>query len=188
MAARILGSLISGDDSLNCWKELLRSIASGILSTLVVNCTFLAFVTVYFSQPEGTALDKAYSACANYALTWLLLNLIALLVMIYIQITSETTLQSTLRISTTELWSNVGMIVLISRFLHIAISIFKTKYLGTMVCFSIDKAVDDGSFLFTFIILAIDSSQLMIMPSAMFPSPWYKFIIYYCMWSWIIHL
>ena len=171
MATKFLQVLIFGDDSLN-WTELLRSIASGIMSTLIVNCIFLAFVTVYFNQSEGDTLDKAYFACANYALMWLLLNLIALFVLIYIQITPETKLQNTLRISTTELWSKVGGIILISRFLHIMVSVFKTKYLGSMVCFSFDKTVDDGTFLFTFIILAIDSSQLMIMPSAMFPSPW----------------
>jgi hypothetical protein len=174
------------------WKALQRSTGSGILGTLTVNCIYLVVIAVYLSHRDGSSLDSGFALCATYVSLWAILNFIALFVLILIHAIPEAILNRTFHTSAMSLWTNVGGIILMTRFMYLVTTIFRNLYLGiqfkrmtisfnmiifylfsgNMVCFCLSKDADDKTFLFPLMFILIDASQLMIMPLAMFPSPW----------------
>ena len=120
------------DSSIQNWRALLRSMGtgSGILSTLTVNCIYLVVVAVYFSQRDRSFLDSGFALCATYASLWAILNFIALFVLILIQTIPEADLNRIFHISATALWTSVGGIILMTRFMHFVTAGFRNLYLG----------------------------------------------------------
>ena len=170
-------------DKKRFWHKLLCKIRAGILSTLVLNCVYLISIYIIFnatnSDNASIHLESGFRGiCSEQAAMWLFLNLIALFVLICIQILPESQMYA-MNLSAMDLWEKTGYLILMVRILHIAVSILKTKILRTQACYVMNASFDDGSFLFPFISILIDVSQIMILPYAMFPYPWYPCSIYY---------
>lgn len=119
--------------SIHRWKELQRSTGSGILSTLIVNCTFLVVISVYFGEQDGSFLDNGFALCAAYVNLWAILSFLALFVLIFIQTMPEADLNSTFHTSATALWTSVGKIIMMTRLMHLVTAIFRNWYLGNIV-------------------------------------------------------
>jgi hypothetical protein len=184
------------------WNDLLRSTGSGVLSTLIVNSSFLIFMEIVFSYPfDGNEkLNLGYKALRPRISIWLALNLIALFVLFVILIVPEPYLKK-FNLCTMDLWNNTGYLIIMVRLVSLFVTVLKTKVFKTQTCYLLDLQHDDGTFLFPLISMILDVtlfvynlylfvfvylsieyfillyifikySQLLILPVAMFPYPW----------------
>ena len=139
------------------WNDLLRSTGSGVLSTLIVNCSFLIIIEALFTHPfDGDEkLNLGYKAFRPRISNWLALNLIALFVFFVILIVPEPYLKK-FNLCTMDLWNNTGYLIIMVRLMSLSISIFKTKVFKTQTCYLLDVQHDDGTFLFPLVSIILD--------------------------------
>ena len=139
------------------WNDLLRSTGSGVLLTLIVNCSFLIIIEALFTYPfDGDEkLNLGYKAFRPRISNWLALNLIALFVFFVILIVPEPYLNK-FNLCTMDLWNNTGYLIIMVRLMSLSISIFKTKVFKTQTCYLLDIQYDDGTFLFPLVSIILD--------------------------------